>query len=196
MLACVFPSCIRVSHEIRRVFTHKLLLNLFIPVESSLRSNRSIPPIFYSILSLSLWRPKREEKEKGVCVCVCARICLSLFLSLSLSLGTVHLITYPVPAYTVGARVFHSVERFTWVCIVPCRISSAKKITVYGARDSESETRRFRNLSDARGWLIEEEGIFPWKILSENISIGEYAPRMCNFFLSFFLLKFWREFFS
>lgn len=133
MLACSFSQLVSGSGT-RRVFTRKLLLNLHTPIESSHSSIE--PPIFLLFLLVSL-EDRSVEKRRKVRV--------------SISLGTVHLITYPVAACTVGARVFHSVERFTWVCIVPCRISSAKKITVYGARDSESETRRFRNLGRSRG---------------------------------------------
>lgn len=97
---------------------------------------------------------RRRRHTRSVCVC--------------LSLGTVHLITYPVPAHThTHTRYTHvcftSSGAFTWVCSVPYRISSAKKITVCPARDSESETKRFRNLR-GRSWLVNAHG----NILMEN----------------------------
>lgn len=143
MLACSFSQVVSGSGT-RRVFTRKLLLNLHTPIESSHSSIE--PPIF--LLSLLVSLEKRGEKEKGACV---------------------YLSRYRSPHYVPrcrvhGGRTCVSLRRAFYVGVhrTVSDIEREKDNGIRGPRQRE----RDETLSKPRtlSW-IEEEGLFPWKIL-------------------------------
>lgn len=145
MLACSFSQVVSGSGT-RRVFTRKLLLNLHTPIESSHSSIE--PPIF---LSLSLWRTEAWRKGER---------CVSLSLSVS---------WYRSPHYVPrcrvhGGRTCVSLRRAFYVGVhrTVSDIEREKDNGIRGPRQRE----RDETLSKPRtlSW-IEEEGLFPWKIL-------------------------------
>lgn len=107
-------------------------------------------------------------------------------MSLSLSVSWYRSPHYVPRCRVHGGRTCVSLRRAFYVGVhrTVSDIEREKDNGIRGPRQRE----RDETLSKPRtlSW-IEKEGLFPWKILLENISIGQFAPRMYNSFLSFFL---------